>query len=116
MNYTWVNFDCAMNANKEPKILAKIPKYHILPLAPVSVSSIIIAVRPTNISMITVAMMLISSTVIIMVRYMDIIGLSSSIQLSLIIDCGGDQGSAEAHGPRARLFAPKWQADLSHMT
>lgn len=36
--------------------------------------------------MITVAMMLVSSTVIIMVRYMDIIGLSSSIQPSLTID------------------------------
>lgn len=36
--------------------------------------------------MITVAMMLFSSTVIIMVRYMDIIGLSSSIQPSLTID------------------------------
>lgn len=63
------------------------PKHHILPVAPVvTVSIIIIAVRPANISMIIVATMLISSTVIIMVRYMDITGLGSSIQLSLIID------------------------------
>lgn len=54
-------------------------------MAPATISIIIIAVRPTNI-MITVAMIPISSTVIIVARYMDIIGLSSSIQLSVIID------------------------------
>lgn len=57
----------------------------MLPVAPATISIIIIAVRPTNI-MITVAMIPISSTVIIVARYMDIIGLSSSIQLSVIID------------------------------
>lgn len=80
------------------------PKYHILPVAPVTVSIIIIGVRPTNISMITVAIMLISSTVIIMVRYMDIIGLSFSIQQSLIIDC-----------KRSRLNRDAWLLRLSKL-
>lgn len=75
---------------------------------PISVSSIIKAFRPTNISMIIIAM-LISGTIIIAARYMAITGLSSSIQLSLIIDW---ERSRLSRGAWPLLFA----AELSHMT
>lgn len=52
---------------------------------PITISILISAAGPTYISMIIIAM-LIRGAIIIMDRYMDIIGLSSSIQLSLIID------------------------------
>lgn len=82
-----------------------------MPVAPVTVSIIIIAVRPTNISMITVAMMLISSTVIIMARYMDIIGLSFSIQLSLIIDW---ERSRLSRGAWLLVYTPNGNRAVTH--
>lgn len=64
------------------------------------VTIVMIAVRPTYMGMITVTMMLISSTVTIILRYMDIIGFSSSIQPCLIIDWERSR-LTEAHGSSA---------------
>lgn len=80
-------------------------------MAPVTVSIIIIGLEHQHdYSRLAT---LFSSTVIIMVRYMDIIGLSFSMQPSLIIDW--KRGSPEAHGLITCLLSQQ-QAKLSLMT